>query len=358
MIVEQDRVFARLLSGGLRLNSDQLDCCRREGLLPIIDQVEDELKDVLRQATHQAAAVETARHRVVSRAISRLSEVGIDVLIIKGTALAYTVYQQPWHRSRNDTDLLIRKEDLDRAVTVLQAEGFDQRFSLPGELVTGELTFDYVDRFQIVHSLDLHWRLNNNWMLAAAANFEELWQERILLPGFSNEVFGCSYRFALLIASVHRIAHLNYAAYRVGDFQRMESDFTLWIYDIHLLANKMDDWRDLCHIAVERRIAHFLLDGLDRSIALFATSVPAQVLSVLESAENQYDVSSMVGHFSADFQSFLALRGSRQKLRYLIEQLFPSPEYMRVKYGEGHFMWVRYVHRLMGGLGKRLKRSR
>jgi hypothetical protein len=214
-----------------------------------------------------------------------------------------------------------------------------------------------VDRFEIVHSLDLHWRLNNNWMLATAASFEELWRERMLLPGFSNEVFGCSYRFALLIASVHRIAHLNDVAYRGGDFQRMESDFTLWIYDIHLLANKMDGWRDLCHLAVERRIARFLLDGLERSIALFATSVPAQVLTVLESAENQHDVSSMVGRFSADFQSFLALRGWRRKRRYLIEQLFPSPEYMRVKYGQGHFMWVRYVDRLIGGMSKRLKRS-
>src|SRR5512143_3479017 len=71
-----------------------------------------------------------ARELSVVRDVPRIFEAaragGVQMLLLKGTALAYTHYPRPHLRPRNDVDLLVRPADLARVGAVLVSAGFER----------------------------------------------------------------------------------------------------------------------------------------------------------------------------------------------------------------------------------------
>jgi hypothetical protein len=64
------------------------------------------------------------RTRVTAEAIATLRDAGIPVLVLKGAALAHLVYREPMLRPMRDVDLLVRRDDGQRAWRCLQEIGF------------------------------------------------------------------------------------------------------------------------------------------------------------------------------------------------------------------------------------------
>ena len=354
MISSQDTYLAGIITGEQTLTKEQYPCCEREGLLPLVKKLEPELEEQFRKENSHTVAVELAHQLVVIDLLDQLGEAGIDCLVFKGTALAYSHYERPWHRSRVDTDLWIRARDVDAAFGALRDSGFEQQVSMPGRIACGECAFERTDRFGAGHSIDLHWRFNNNWMLAGAAEFEELWSGRIPLPALGPYAWTCTNPFALLIACVHRGAHLGEVAYKIGDFSRLESESTLWLYDIHMLSELLSDseWVYWSELVINRGFSEFSISGLQRSRLLFGTKVPEWVLSDLREAPGQLSMNSLTGRVSSEWQSFRALDGLR-KFGFIKQQLFPDETYMRARY-QGMSLPLAYLKRFFSGLVKRI----
>ena len=354
MISSQDKYLAGIITGEQTLTKEQYPCCEREGLLPLARKFEPALKDQYRKENSHNVAVELAHQLVVIELLDQLGETGIDCLVFKGTALAYSHYEQPWHRSRVDTDLWIRERDVDAAFSALRDAGFQQQVSMPGRIACGECAFERTDRFGAGHSIDLHWRFNNNWMLAGAAGFEELWRDRIPLRALGSHAWTCTNPFALLIACVHRGAHLDGVAYKIGDFSRLESDSTLWLYDIHMLSESLSDseWVYWSGIVINRGFSEFAISGLERSCLLFGGKVPGWVLSDLREAPGQLSMASLESRVSSEWQSFCAVDGFR-KFGFIKQQLFPDAAYMRARY-ESTPLLLAHLKRLFSGVIKRL----
>jgi len=354
MISSQDRYLAEIVTGEQSLVREQFDCCLLEGVLSLAGKVEPGLEEAFRKVNHQMVAAELAHQRIVKSLLDQFCQAGIDCLVFKGTALAYSFYEQPWHRSRGDTDLWIREQDVDAAFALLVRLEFEQQVSLPGRLALGECAFEGTDEFGMAHSIDLHWRFNNNWMLTGAADFEELWRDRIPLPLLGSHAWTCTHSFALLIACVHRGAHLGQIAYEVGDFSRLQSDFTLWLYDIHLLSESLSDpdWVSWSRRVIDRGFSEFAVSGLERSNQLFGTQIPARVVRDLREARGQLPMLPLKTQMSGEWQSFRAL-GWRSKFGFIKQQLFPDAAYMRDRY-EDSPLAVAYLKRLLSGLIKRV----
>src|SRR5438067_6059748 len=69
----------------------------------------------LRDAALRAAVLEPLRLADLRAVLDALAARGVVPLIVKGTALAYSLYDEPEQRPRADTDLLLAAGELDAA---------------------------------------------------------------------------------------------------------------------------------------------------------------------------------------------------------------------------------------------------
>lgn len=79
-----------------------------------------ELSDLYLHCRRRAAFFELRRDQLVEH----LREQGIGVVVLKGAALAGTVYDDPVQRDQGDFDLLVRPEDLRRTVAAIESAGY------------------------------------------------------------------------------------------------------------------------------------------------------------------------------------------------------------------------------------------
>jgi hypothetical protein len=72
----------------------------------------------------QHAHATRVRAQVLADILERFHAAGIDVLVLKGAAIAYLVYPQPALRPMRDIDILVRAADVYRAYALLPEIGF------------------------------------------------------------------------------------------------------------------------------------------------------------------------------------------------------------------------------------------
>lgn len=324
----------------------------RAGELP---HYPDLVRAALLGAARAEAALEIARRYDLRRVLSALTDAGVDVLAIKGAALAYTVYPEPWLRPREDTDLLVRAADADRAGSLLLTAGYRPVPRQSGRLVTNQQL--YV-RAASPHrdAIDLHWKI------ADPAPFADLISSGELFAGAAEAALPASgvarvpsRGHALLLACWHRVAHHRGA------------DRLLWLYDVHLLSGALDaDERrgvveiarrtgtaDVCAAALTLAAGHFPSDG---AAALLRDLAPAAAPSGAASRYLRADARK-VDLLVADLQ---ALPGWRARAQLVREHLFPPAAYMRATYPHASPLLLPflYARRILGGARRWLARPK
>src|SRR5262245_13100335 len=119
------------------------------------------MKDA-RTTDHRAAvALDAAREVELRRVLDALRAAGVESVLIKGAALAYTHYQRPELRPRIDTDLMIVESARDRTARTLESLGYQQAIETDGALSVAQYHFHRTAQGGISHVLDVHWRISN-----------------------------------------------------------------------------------------------------------------------------------------------------------------------------------------------------
>ena len=321
--------------------------------------------DVL-EACHQQAIARTMwelRHQqLLGRVIEALKQVGIQPVLFKGTALAYSLYANPVMRARGDTDFIIPPQTLDAVAEVLAACGFERDTGVEGEVVNYQASFVRQENSEGNHVLDVHWRINNSQILAKLFTYEELLSKSIPLPRLSPHARAVSATHALLLACMHRATHKQ-NPYYVDGTAYYSGDRLVWIYDVHLLAAGFSrrDWDGLVRMAQEKGLCAVCMEGFNLSRTYFRTEIPDFVLAALKGHEKTETVARYFdsGAWGQQWMDFCAIPGVSGKLRFLAETLFPPADYMRKKYPQarpGWLVWL-YIRRAVGGTFKRLSRQ-
>src|SRR5215471_10262975 len=83
------------------------------------------LRQRLEKEAATASVLDLIREQELRRVLMHLNEHRIEVLLLKGVPIAYTLYQSPVLRPRGDTDLLIRDRDMPRLVPILRELGYN-----------------------------------------------------------------------------------------------------------------------------------------------------------------------------------------------------------------------------------------
>lgn len=293
----------------------------RQQLSPAVAAVASRLAVSHRRAMQRQ--VQEERH-----VLAALCGAGLRVIVLKGAALAHTVYPQPESRYRTDLDLLAEAGEVANVETVLKALGYRRP---PGIQSPKELRQRQWERRQLRQSflIDLHWDLRNHPALEGRFLFPELLEDAAPLPGLDERALGMGREHALLNASMHYFN--DYADERPAQA----------LLDKDLLWRAMsEDERERCmNLACQRGLAGLLAESLVQSRELFATPVvDAQIEHLKAAGRDQWATRMVHANEKRRTAYWFALRSEpnlRRKLNRIRFGLFPSADYMRQIYPEG-----------------------
>jgi hypothetical protein len=342
-----------------------LAACRDEGLGPLIHhQLErrhrrpdwpDRVLAALAADAQVNAAWDLLREREIVAVLGRLRQAGIESVLLKGTPLAYTHYPEPALRTRSDTDIFIRSTDRSRAADLMRAAGYTRVHGVAGELVSYQESFHRSDA-QIDHIFDLHWRINNGQVFAQAVPFEEALANSVAVPALGAGARTLSAPYALLLACMHRAAHIG--------VDGPASERSIWLYDVKLLARAMaeGEWARFAELCAAKGMRAISADALQAAGRVLGTTVPESVATALEASEEREASAVYLRGTSRAilFADLRALPTWRARVALVREMSFPSAAYMFAKYGtERRWLlpWL-YLRRIGTGVARSLGAAR
>jgi hypothetical protein len=230
-----------------------LDTCEHHELsgiaYPHLSRLPDEtgwppqICDELARRVREAEVRDMLRREELAALMRSFDAHGIIAIVLKGTALAYTVYESPGARPRLDTDLLIDSAARSTARDVLERHGYaappycDDLFS--------QFEMIKTDAFGVTHVVDVHWKISTQAVFADALCHEELLARAVPLPALGPKALTLCPVDALLVACMHPVMH------------HRNEERVLWIYDTHRLSSILsrDDFDTFEHLAREKKMA-------------------------------------------------------------------------------------------------------
>jgi len=345
---------------------DQLcDAALRHGVGPLLytklkERDAEGIPDPLLRSLQGQYFVSLARNTLIYHELDAILKLlrseGLQAILLKGVALAGTVYPNIALRPMSDVDLLIRAPDLPRVQEMLITQGyaffpdhardFDQGFGR-AKMFTRQAPYPL--------SVDLHWRLLE-WPRGQQATLLTEW---LWASARERRVADIP---ALVLSPEAQVLHLtsHLAKHR---WQRL-----LWFYDIAQVLRYYEnelDWDLLLAKAREFEILKALQVTLARTVELLARppSFPpnfggdeggAEILERLESARPSlrekaaFALLTARDKHAAILLSVIARDSILRKARYLATVAFPSAEYMfeRYQFSDRRKLPLYYAYRL------------
>ena len=271
--------------------------------------------DRLGRIAREHALMESVQRADAIRVIEALGAAGISALLFKGTALAYSLYEEPWLRPRADTDLLVQEADAARTAEILDGIGYARVPRPEGQYVTHQFT--YVGTADgIATAYDIHWRIADPQVFARALTFEGLQARSVAVPALGTGARRVSDVDALVIACVHRVAH------------HYDDDQLIRTVDIDRLSRRLTsgDWDLFVEIATTACIRAVCGRGIALSQDMFETPVPDSVVRALESADGEPSATYLrpgLRKIDILYSDLRALTNTAARVRLVREHLFP-----------------------------------
>ena len=305
-----------------------------------------EANGVLEAAVRSAATRDLFVQREMRTVLDALAASGVTALVIKGSALAFTVYAKPWLRPRTDTDFLVPYSHVPAATRVLEGCGYARCDAIStGAFVSHQIAFERTDSHGAYHVIDLHWKVANPQVVADALPFDVLWDDAQTAPALGPVARVPSLVGSLLLACIHRLAH------------HQGHDRLIWLYDLKLLSAALsaEGWGDLRRRAIECGVAGLCLDGLQQAKMRLGASLPAEIEAALIAAapheSSRMYLAGPVRKRDVLVSDLSALGTWRARMQLVREHLVPAPAFMRKRYGTTA-RWLLpalYLHRVVTG---------
>jgi len=319
------------------------------------------------QAYYQTVACNLCLYRELGSVLEALRDAEIPVIILKGAALAVTLYPNIGLRPIGDVDLLVPQARLSEALACLKALGYIE----PIPDVAPGLNRVVGHHVSLGGGKDIPLHVEVHWTLAAgghdrhAPSMAWFWQQtEPLTLGPGAEEPGSGGELALLL-TLTPTAHLLYLAahlifqhggaltnclaswkgtstpsQQAGEIVCHQFQL-LWLYDIDLMVRREADrldWDELLHRAQEFRWAAALHATLQCAQDRFGTPLPQGFLDALAEVSDHRSahlVERKVGPLQTRalrVRNAMSALDWQARLRLASAIAFPSPTYMRWRY--------------------------
>jgi hypothetical protein len=310
-----------------------LEAARHHGMHLLLAQesgrvADDAVRAALTADLRAAAVADLVREGELRRLLPTLAAEGVRALVLKGAALAYTVYRAPHLRPRGDLDLLIAPRDLETADQALVAAGWRRVVEHDSAAITTQRHYVPGGTPRFAEHLDLHWKIAVPRIFGDAAGFDELASRAVPITALSPDAWTLSPADSLFLACLHRVAHHQDAA------------DLLWLWDIHLLASSLSDRERLSFtgLAGQRAMRAVCARGLELALARFATPRAPELIAALHPSPNEAEEPSATflrgGMRQVDLlrSDLSTVRNWRAGLALMRAHLFPNAVYVKSMY--------------------------
>jgi hypothetical protein len=341
-----------------------LRACSEQGLIGLIHEqlgraYEDcdalrHIRETIAREARAQTAQELLRREELLSVLNALAAAGVTPILLKGTALAYGLYDSPASRPRTDTDLMIRRTDVDRVRRTMVRCGYSAPTYCDGELLFCQFPMEKTDRFGLTHTFDFHWRISTQSVFADLLVYEELAAAAVALPALGAHARTAGPLHALLLACVHPVMH------------HRNAERLIWLYDLHLLASQLSE-RDLdrfVELAVAKRVSAVCAHQLAAAHRSLGTRVPHRAMLALGATDRSEPSAAYLraGRRWHDelISSMRELPRWSERRRLLWEVVFPGSAFMLRAYGLARsplgavLLPILYLHRLATGGWKML----
>jgi len=302
----------------------------------------------------------------LSKVLKAFKHAGIDVIVLKGAALAETVYHDIGLRPLSDIDLLVRKKDLGIAKKTLSELGYMLDEEVSPEKYNEEFGCDlyYTGKVNI---LEIHWDIVRKTKSDRYTRIEigRIWERAMPAKIAGVDTLVMSPEDMLLHSCVHLPKHR---------YNRL-----IWLSDIVEIIEHNDiDWGYVIESAEEYRTKAYIYYGLHFTDVLLGCDIPEKVLNELKPplVERMVlstvlkDVLSRERKIMPVFNlmKLLLIDRKRDRLRYFGTYLFPPVESLARMYSVSgkrvYFyyivhpvhVWFKTVRRLAAIVGSRTKK--
>jgi hypothetical protein len=300
-------------------------------------------KRLLRAELYRTEASSLILYRALGRLIERSSESGLaPPVVLKGGALASSLYDEIGHRPMGDIDVLVPREELEGWLDLARKASFRR---LSPEMSPGlDLAIHYHAALsgeeESGATIELHYGLiagEADWRAPDPRWFLERTEEWHPPSAASCHARQLDPTAHLLYLSAHAMLQHGGAAARM-----------IWFYDLHLLISRRSDrirWAELLEQAKRLQWEPALGAALARSRALFETGLPDGLAEELEVHPGERRAREVRRRGDPDRSraeivwSELRSVGVGRALLWALGILFPRPEYMKWRYPEAGRFW-------------------
>lgn len=303
-----------------------------EGLAPVVCRELSRTGGLAGLAPHLVAELRASARATVARNLLAVDELcailracaaeGVEVIPLRGPALAEHLWGDPTVRPSGDLDLLVRVGDLPRVAGLLQARGYREVTHRPGFAQRFSYTLTLVREHHGWLVVEPHWTLTYP-PFADRLDMEAVWARTVPARWFGLPGRALAPEDLVLHLSLH-VLHPDGGAP------------LLWWWELDRAFRREGerlDWSRLWTTALAAGVAAHIAAVLARVHELFGTPVPV----VPETGRLVPRITnSQAFHGREEVLTLLALPGLRARLDYALGLLVPSAEYMRLTGGFRH----------------------
>ena len=311
------------------------------------------LVEKLTHLRRNSSVNEIYKLKQLQKTLALLDQAQIKYLLLKGCALAFSIYEKPYLRPRSDCDVLIHESDKQKIQSILSTSGFTKSPGISGDLVSHQASFTRTEN-NIDFIYDIHWKISNSNAYADRFDFDLLYERKTSVNTISATAFRLSNIDALLHGAVHYFGHFS-----------GERDRLIWLYDLHLLANNLteSDWQNLLALSANQQLDHLLFGALKITRQTFSTPLPAYVTSSLQQSDQtpadieRLRVSGESWSRIEQFKSDWASLNFSKRCQLIKEYLLPPGEFILKQNNSTNKLLLPYFYskRIIIGTHKILK---
>lgn len=289
-----------------------------------------------RAAYHETGILNTLRLEELKTLLAGFRAAGLEVIVLKGAALIELVYGNPAVRPMVDLDLLVRRQDVEPAMSFLNSRHYRSSTNevAPGSMLAYDNEVHFQKQGPAGWQIELHWNLFDSPYYQRHLSESEWWRTADEVSFDGELARSLSPEWML----IHLCGHLAFHHRGQG---------LLWWNDLAELIRKRGDRLDWEYVLAQAKRANIILP-LQRIIPALSHTwrapVPPDVIGRLQvivpdAVEIELNQAFTGDHWSPGSRLLVDVKGMgspRERAWFLLHNIFPSVAYMDARYGIGH----------------------